>query len=250
VAVIADIRYDLAPADPSQREVTVNGFVYRRLENDTYIPLHVYEKVRRQLAGQSLPQHAKDYYRQYVNLVWLRPYYVIPLFLAVFTLLLYLLGKFLAAGIGGALWNAFETLIIRVPIVRSVYSAIKQVVDFFFGEREMEFTRVVAIEFPRRGTWTVGFVVSEGFDELAAAANEPVLSVWVPCSPAPMSGFIITLPKREVLDLNVTVDQALQYVISCGVVVPPQQLQQKTLMLRSDTRAVPATPTPANADTQ
>ena len=89
-----------------------------------------------------------------------------PFFLLIFTLLLYLLGKFMAAGIGRFFWNIFERGIIdRVPLVRNVYSGVKQVTDFMFNERDFEFTRVVAVEYPRKGIWSIGFVTSESFLE-------------------------------------------------------------------------------------
>ena len=97
------------------------------------------------------PRTGKEVYRRYVELTYLRPYYAIPFFLLVFILFLYLLGKFMAAGIGSFFWGRFEGAIHRLPLVRSVYSAAKQVTDFFFSEQQMKFTRVVAVEYPRHG---------------------------------------------------------------------------------------------------
>ncbi|HRX81394.1 MAG TPA: DUF502 domain-containing protein, partial [Pirellulaceae bacterium] len=90
-------------------------------------------------------------------------------------------------------------------------------------EREIEFNRVVAIEYPRKGIWSIGFVTGESMADIRAAANEPVLSVLMPTSPMPVTGFTVTIMKSEAVDLNITVDQAVQFIVSCGVVVPKQQ---------------------------
>ena len=176
--------------------------------------------------GEPLPTSGDSYYHRYVDLTYLRPYYTTPSFLAVFVLLLYLLGKFMAAGIGGFFANRFEGLVNHVPGVRNVYSAVKQVSDFLFTGRDIQFTRIVAVEYPRKGIWSMGFVTSEGLAAIQEAAGEPVLAVLVPGSPMPVTGCTITVRRSECIDLNITFDQACQFIVSCGVVVPPQQLGQ------------------------
>ena len=141
-------------------------------------------------------------------------------------MLVYLLGKFMAAGIGGFFWAGIENTIHRLPLVRSVYSAVKQVSDFFLNERQVQFTRVVAVEFPRRDMWIVAFVTSDGLSDVGAAANEPVIGIFIPSSPMPMTGYAMTVLRREVIDLSLTVDQANQYLVSCGLVIPPQNLDR------------------------
>ena len=139
-----------------------------------------------------------------------------------FLLVSYILGKFVAAGVGRMLVNWAEVLIQRLPLVSNVYGSVKQVTDFVLTEREIEFNRVVAIEYPRKGIWSIGFVTGEGMADIRAAANEPVLSVLMPTSPMPVTGFTVTILKSEAIDLNITVDQAVQFIVSCGVVVPKQ----------------------------
>ncbi len=221
----ADIRDNVQVADPSQRTVQIEGTTYRRLPNDTFVPERVYNRARRnRSARQPLPQTGDAVYRQYIDHTYLRPYYITPLFLVVFVVLLYLLGNFMAAGIGHFFWRRFEQGIHRLPLVRSVYSSVKQVTDFLFSESNIEYTRVVAVEYPREGIWSLGFVTGESLVDIRGIANEPVVSLLMCTSPAPMTGFTITVRKSEVIDLNITIDQALQYIVSCGVVVPPQQL--------------------------
>lgn len=203
----------------------VDGQPYRRLEDGKYIPVYVYEWVRANQGAEPLPQTGLAYYQRYVETRYLRPWAVVPFFLSFFILFLYLLGKFMAAGIGRFFYGLFERFVFRIPLVRNVYAAVKQVSDFFFTERAVEFKRVVAVEYPRKGMWSVGFVTGEAFLDVRAAANEPLLSVLVATSPAPMTGFTAIVKKSEVVDLNITIDQALEFIISCGVVVPPHQME-------------------------
>jgi uncharacterized membrane protein len=170
------------------------------------------------------PSDAQGYYQRYVDMTFLRPHIAIPFFMAVFVLLLYLLGKFMAVGIGGFFANSFDRFIHRLPGVRSVYSAVKQVSDFLFTSHDIQFTRIVAVEYPRKGIWSLGFVTSESLLAIRDAADEPVLAVMVPCSPMPVTGCTVTVRKSECIDLNLTFDQACQFIVSCGVVVPPHQI--------------------------
>ena len=215
------------PTLPSKTTSDHDGRLWRQLDNGTFIPLAVYERVYEHVQKQadvSLPSTAEGFYRRYVELTYLRPYYAIPFFLAVFILLLYFLGKFMAAGIGGMLGSLFERLVSRLPGVRAVYSAVKQVSDFVFTEREIKVTRIVAVEYPRKGIWQVGFATGESLAAIHDAVGEPMLTVLIPYSPVPVTGCTITVRKSECLDLNLTFDQACQFIVSCGVVVPPQQL--------------------------
>jgi uncharacterized membrane protein len=118
----------------------------------------------------------------------------------------------------------FERVITRLPFVRNVYSSVKQVTDFVFSEREIEYTRVVAVEYPRKGIWQLAFVTGETLLDVSAAANEATLTVFFPCSPMPFTGFTATVKRSETLDLNVTTEQAIQYLVSCGVVSPHKHL--------------------------
>lgn len=204
----------------------IGNHIYVRSEDDRYIPDVVYSTVKSTVGKKPMPRSARGIYEAYINQQYLQRGYVIPVFLGVFVLVLYLFGKFLAAGIGRILWGQFERLIRRLPIVSNVYSSVKQVTDFMFSEPQLKATRVVAIEYPRRGIWTLAMVTGESMLDIRAAANEPVLSVLIPTSPMPFTGFTITVRKSETIDLDITMDQALQFIVSCGVVVPPQQLAE------------------------
>ncbi|MCA9247518.1 MAG: DUF502 domain-containing protein [Planctomycetales bacterium] len=227
VTATADIRSDLPISDPSSGTAIVDeSEVFWQAPDGRFVPLRVYSLVKASPGPDGMPRTAEGIYQRYVQLRYLKRYVVIPVFLCVFVLVLYLLGKFLAAGVGKFFWSQFERIIHRLPLIRNVYGSVKQVTDFMFSESEIEYTRVVAIEYPRRGIWTLAFVTGESMLDIASAANEPVLAVLVPTSPMPFTGFTITVKKSEAVDLNLTVDQALQFIVSCGVVVPPQQLRQ------------------------
>jgi uncharacterized membrane protein len=95
-----------------------------------------------------------------------------------------------------------------------------------FTDPDVDYTRVVAVEYPRKGIWTVAFVTGESMSDIRATAGEPVMSVLIPTSPMPFTGFTVSVKKSETVDLDITVDQAFQFVISCGVVVPPNQMAE------------------------
>jgi uncharacterized membrane protein len=143
---------------------------------------------------------------------------------SVLIILLYFLGRFVTARVGSWVVQKTETVFLaKVPLISHVYSSVKQVTDFFFSERTVEYNRVVALEYPRRGLWSIGFVTSDSFLEITVAAGEPLVSVLMPTSPMPMTGFTVNVPRSEVIDLNITIDQAFQYCLSCGVLIPEQQ---------------------------
>jgi uncharacterized membrane protein len=202
-----------------------SGESYVKTRRGDYLPREVVDKVAEDDPAEILKSaNRKVIYQRYAELKYLTPRFVIPAFLCVFVLLLYLLGKFLAAGIGRVFWNLFERGIHRLPMVRNVYDSVKQVTDFVFDDREIEYTRVVAVEYPRKGAWSLGFVTGESLADIRSVSGEPMLSLMIPSSPMSVTGYTITVAKSETIDLNLTMDQALQFVISCGVVVPAHQL--------------------------
>ena len=202
----------------------VEGYV--EVSEGNYIPDYVYKKVAEARVADIDMTSATAIYKEYVRMRYLQRWKVILIFLSCFILLLYLLGKFLAAGVGKLFWGTFERGILQLPIVRNVYSSVKQVTDFLFSAPEIEYTRVVAVEYPRKGIWSLGMVTGESMIDIRNAVNEPVLSLLVPTSPMPFTGFTVTVKKSETIDLNITIDQAFQFIISCGVVVPPHQLAE------------------------
>jgi hypothetical protein len=100
---------------------------------------------------------------------------------------------------------------------------------------------VVAVEFPRRGIWTIGFAMGESLMELTLAAGEPMISVMIPAAPMPFTGWVVTVPKSSIIDLNMTLDQAFQYFLSCGVLVPEHQRATPELLHRELSRRLAST---------
>ena len=228
VAFIDDV-HDESPKEVKSSEIgstevkigLIDSTEFVQLSTTQWIPVEIYRSVKSDPGDTDLSQaNANDVYLRYVRLNYLKRPVVIVVFLCLFVIVLYILGKFLAAGIGRMTLRLFERVINHVPIIRNVYSSVKQVTDFLFTEREMEFNRVVAVQYPRQGIWSIGFVTGESIQSLHDSIGEPVLSVLMPTSPMPATGFTITVPKSRTIDLGITVDQAIQFVVSCGVVVP------------------------------
>jgi uncharacterized membrane protein len=194
------------------------GGDYHRLADGYYVPQYVFERVAKADGPKADADTGEEIYRRYVELEYLKPYFAIPIFLALFVLLLYLLGKFIAIGVGGYFANMIESGIRRLPVVRNVYSAAKQISDFLFSEREFEFTRIVAVEYPRKGVWSVGFVTGDGLREVRESVGDPLVTVLIPYSPLPITGCTIIVRKSDCIDLDITFDQACEYIVSCGVV--------------------------------
>lgn len=138
--------------------------------------------------------------------------------------LIYILGRFVTARIGAWFVRKFETLFISsLPVVRNVYGSVKQVTDFLFSENQIEVRRVIAFEYPRRGIWTIAFVTGDSLLDISAVAGEPCVSVLVPTSPMPMTGYTMSIPRSDLVDLDITIEHAFQYIVSCGVLVPVHQ---------------------------
>lgn len=226
VQSLAEIRDGLPQAAPTDVPgvFSAERRLYRRLPRGQFVPWEIYRAVELGPGPRPLPETGQALYRRYVDERYLRPQWVVPIFLVLFLLALYLLGRFLAAGLGRALWDLIERLIVQVPLVRNVYSSVKQVTDFMLSEREFHSSLVVAIEYPKRGVWSLGFVTSSGLPEIRRHAEEDeMISVVVPASPAPVTAYTVMVPRREMIEMNLTADQALQFIISCGVVIPPHQ---------------------------
>ena len=127
-----------------------------------------------------------------------------------------------ATNIVGQWWlRQGARLLNRIPIVKSIYSSIKQVSDTLFSSSGNAFREAVLVQYPREGAWTIAFVTGKPGGEAAQHLPGDYLSVYVPTTPNPTSGFFLMVPRRDVIELEMSVDEALKYVISMGVVAPP-----------------------------
>ncbi len=198
---------------------------YRRLPDATYVPLEVWNTVSNNSSAKSpIPKTGLEVYRRYVELKYMNPAVFLPVSIVVFILILYLVGKFIAAEVGRFIRIRFEKIVNRVPLVSNVYGAVKQISDLIFAETEIKYSRIVAIEWPRKGLWVLAFVTGEGFPSMERLIGEPVYAVLVPTSPMPLTGFTLTVRRSEAYDVNITIDQAVQFVVSCGVVAVSEEL--------------------------
>ncbi len=134
-------------------------------------------------------------------------------------------GFFVATYLGGVFFRRLDKWFRRVPLIRIVYPAVKQVSDFFLAERTaLPFSgRVVAVPYPRQGVYSLGFTTGAGLSQLKTAKGERLISVFIPNSPAPMTGFTVFVPREDVIPMNLTVDDAIKLVVSGGVVVPDRE---------------------------
>ncbi|MEO1201546.1 MAG: DUF502 domain-containing protein [Pseudomonadota bacterium] len=137
----------------------------------------------------------------------------------VFAILL-LTGMLAANFVGRAFVGGGERLMNRIPIVRSIYSAAKNFAEILFSDSSAAFKNVLLVEYPRKGIYSLAFQTSSDLGEVQARTGEPVVGCFVPTTPNPTSGFIIMVPKKDVVVLDMEVDEALKMIISLGVVVP------------------------------
>ncbi len=133
---------------------------------------------------------------------------------------LLLTGVFAANFVGQWWLRQWDTMLGKIPIVKSIYNSVKQVSDTLFSSSGNAFREAVLVQYPRHGSWTIAFVTGRPGGEVAAHLQGEFVSVYVPTTPNPTSGFFLMMPRADVLALNMSVDQALKYVISMGVVGP------------------------------
>jgi len=153
--------------------------------------------------------------------------FAIPGLGLVLTLLVLLLTGLLATNIlGRSMVGLWEKLLERIPIVRSIYSASKNFAEIVFSDSSQSFKKVLLIEYPRKGIFSIAFQTSTELAEVQGRTREDVICTFVPTTPNPTSGFIIIVPKRDTIELDMEIDEALKMIISLGVVVPRWRREQ------------------------
>jgi uncharacterized membrane protein len=131
-----------------------------------------------------------------------------------------LTGMLTANFVGQRLVLFWEGLLARIPIVRTIYSSVKQVSDTLLSDSGQAFRKALLVQYPRAGCWTIAFQTGVPAPEVARRAGEGMVSVYVPTTPNPTSGFFLMMPAAETIELDMSVDDALKYVVSMGVVAP------------------------------
>jgi uncharacterized membrane protein len=114
----------------------------------------------------------------------------------------------------------WDGIIRRIPLVRSIHGGVKSFAESVFSQKNT-FRKVVMVEYPRLGMWSIGFVTAEDMAEISARTGVQQTCVYVPTTPNPTSGLIVMVPRGQLTELDMTVDQAMRLIITCGVVVPP-----------------------------
>ena len=127
--------------------------------------------------------------------------------------------------IGRSFIKYAENLVNRMPVVRSFYSGIKQIAETVFAQQERSFEKACMIEYPRKGIWAIGFISTTAKGEIAErnSSEGPMVSVFVPTTPNPTSGFLLFFPKADIVELDMSIEDAAKLVISAGLVYPPSK---------------------------
>ena len=133
-----------------------------------------------------------------------------------------MIGALLASVVGKSLWRMIEKFIMNTPLLKQIYPYIKQVTDFLLTQDEQRqlISGVVAVEYPRRGVWSVGMVTGSGLKKVVDNFEKEFLTVLIPTSPTPFTGFVIMVPKEDTIELDLTMEEALRFVVSGGVIIP------------------------------
>jgi len=158
--------------------------------------------------------------REYLQKFWREHPYLNLTGLFIAIMLIYLAGVLLGNIVGKSLYSRVERLITRIPGFKQVYPHVKQVVDMVIGEKKMAFSKVVVVEYPKDGIWTVGFLTGNSLRQIDEFAGDRVVSVFIPTSPTPFTEFTINMPRSKVQEISMTIEEALRFVITAGVLAP------------------------------
>lgn len=140
-------------------------------------------------------------------------------------LVLIVTGLFAANFLGRSIVERWERLLGRIPLVRSIYKSVKQVGDTVLAPNGQAFRRAVLVQFPHQGTWTIALVTGKPGIEVTKRLSVDLVNVYVPTTPNPTSGYFLMVPATDLIELDMTVDTALRYIVSMGVVATPKTLE-------------------------
>ena len=155
------------------------------------------------------------------------PFGIPGLGLLVLLMAVTLIGALTAGLIGRWLLQTGERVLNRMPVVRSIYSAIKQIFETVLAQQSNAFREAVLVEYPRRGIWAIGFITGTTKGEVQNLTEEKTVNIFLPTTPNPTSGFLLFVPKTDVVPLGMSVEEAVKMVISGGIVTPPDRRSKK-----------------------
>lgn len=148
------------------------------------------------------------------------PFSIPGLGLVVVFVVLTIVGAVTAGMLGRWAINLFERILARMPVIRSLYSAIKQIIETILKQQSNAFRQVVLFEYPRRGSWALGFITGSTQGEVQSLTEDDVVNVFLPTTPNPTSGYLLFIPKKDLVILSMTVEEGIKMVVSGGIVTP------------------------------
>ena len=172
------------------------------------------------LADNLLGQYLQPYFSEQFG------FYFRGLSIIVAAYVIVVIGFFASNFFGRKIYEFFERLFVQLPFFKQVYPAIKEMAIFLFvQDRRGSFKSVVIVEYPRKGIYSFGFLTAESSDELNSLTKSDMCNVFMPSSPSPLTGFTIMVPKKDVINTDITVEHAFKFIFSGGVVNPGAQMQ-------------------------
>ena len=155
-------------------------------------------------------------------------YYIPGFGIAVLISILIIIGMFTTGFIGNFFVRLGDFIVSKIPLISSVYSLLKQLFETVLSPKSQSFKEAVLVQYPRKGIWIIGFLAGEASKELQTQTpSSELLSIFIPTTPNPTSGFLILVPKEDVIKLDMSVEDALKYVVSCGIVAPEEKITKK-----------------------
>ena len=161
---------------------------------------------------------------------------IISIVLAV--MMIYFLGTLAGNVLGRQLIQWLEKLLMQIPVVRGIYSATRQFLETFSGDKTKAFNKVVLFEYPRKGLWTMGLLTGETKGEVRERSGQDMVSVFVPTTPNPTSGWLIFVPINDIQELDMSVDDAFKMIISGGVLTPPSKSYEGSQETNNPAKAI------------
>lgn len=158
--------------------------------------------------------------RDKLRQLWRQHWYLQATGLVLAIVIIYFAGRFLGGYLGRQVYDRLEALMARVPGFKQVYPHVKQVVQMVLGDSPIAFNRVVVVEYPSKDIWTIGLVTGPSLRPISGQAGSEVVTVFIPTSPTPFTGFAINVPKESVFDLPMSVEEAIRFFVTGGVLVP------------------------------
>lgn len=140
-------------------------------------------------------------------------------------------GWFARNFIGVLMLRSFDYILERLPLVKTIYNALKQVFEMLMGKQAQAFREVVMVEFPREGNWSIGFLAGKTDGELKDVLGEGYYNVFVPTTPNPTSGYLIIVPEQDIRRVDMTVDEGLKAIVSCGLIMPSPKTKKAPTVL-------------------